>query len=268
MQVLAWRQDLIDAPPAAWADVLALARRGAVLCPMRPPHSLMALYTMTGALGRPCAADGPDLVDKEAGVEALARLRELMSFVDPRCFSSDPIAVYEAMAAEGSGVACAPLIYGYVSYATEDFRPHRLGFADIATLSAAGPVGSALGGTGLAVSAFSAHRKAAADFAYWVASGPVQAGLYANSGGQPAHADAWEADAVNTPAGDFYRATRRTLEGAWLRPRRDGYMPFQDEASRVINDALREGADAASTVARLNALFRISAVRAISRMRL
>jgi multiple sugar transport system substrate-binding protein len=260
-QVLAYRADLLDAPPSNWSEVIALGRSGAALCPMRPPHSLMALYTLTGNLGRPCAVEGPDLIDQEAGAEALARLRELMSFVDPRCWNWDPIAVFEAMAEKNSRAACAPLVYGYVSYAAEGFRPHRLRFADIATLGADGPVGSALGGTGLAVSGFSAHQRQAADFAYWAASGEVQAGLYAAAGGQPGHAKAWEADQVNAPVGDFYRATRRTLEGAWLRPRHDGYMPFQDAASQVVNEALQTGADGTATIARLNAMFRESLAR-------
>ena len=73
------------------------------------------------------------------------------------------------MARAGLAIACAPLIYGYVSYAGAGFRPHRLHFADIPAFGAQGPIGSALGGTGLAVSAFCAHATAAADFAYWVA---------------------------------------------------------------------------------------------------
>ena len=156
-QVLAWRPDRIDAPPRLWSDALALARAGAALCPMRPPHSLMVLYTLTGNLGRPCAVEGPDLVDARAGAEAYERMRELMAFLDPRCFGMDPIDVLEAMAAPESRIACAPLIYGYVSYSLEGFRPRRILFADLPTLGDGGPVGSALGGTGIAVSALSAE---------------------------------------------------------------------------------------------------------------
>jgi multiple sugar transport system substrate-binding protein len=257
-QVMAWRPDRIDAPPKRWDEALTLARRGAALAPMRPPHSLMMLYTLTGALARPCAVEGPDLVDASAGEEAYGRMRELAASIDPRCFEMDPIDVFEAMAAPESHVACAPLIYGYASYSRTGFRPRSILFADMPALGAAGPVGSALGGAGIAVSARSAHAEAAADFAYWVASAKVQAGLYAASGGQPAHAEAWEAEAVNAPVADFYRATRRTLEGAWLRPRHDGYMAFQDAGAILLNQALQSGAAAATTIARLNALFRVS----------
>ena len=167
----------------------------------------------------------------------------------------DPIAVLERMAVDPT-IACAPLIYGYVSYALAGFRPHRIAFADIPAAGKLGPVGSALGGTGIAVSAFSDSAAAAIDFAYWIASGEVQRGPYVAAGGQPGHAAAWEDDAVNAATGDFYRATRNTLEGAWLRPRHDGYMAFQQAASERINEGLAGRHDAGQVVDDLNRLFR------------
>ena len=179
-----------------------------------------------------------------------------MSLVDPAAFAFDPIDAFEAIAPAGSGFSCAPLVYGYVSYAVAGYRQRRLSFADIPAVGERGPAGSALGGTGIAVSARSAYAREAADFAYWVASGPVQAGLYAEARGQPAHADAWNSDAVNAPVGDFYRATRRTLDGAWLQPRHDGYMAFQGKASAPLTEALMARARAKETIACVNALFR------------
>lgn len=258
-QVQAFRPDALEAPLSGWADVVALARQGKVLLPLRPPHSLMVFYTLCGNLGRPCANTGPgDLIDRETGARVWDAMREIAALVDPRCFSMDPIAVFELMAERGAPYLCAPLIYGYVSYATDGFRPHRLAFADIPAIGSSGPVGSALGGTGIAVSAFSRARQAAVDFAYWVASAEVQRGTYAASGGQPGHARAWEDPAVNAPTHDFYRATRRTLEGAWVRPRHDGYMGFQQQASDRINEGLTAGHAAAPVVEDLNRLFRAS----------
>lgn len=258
-QVQAWRPDLIEAAPAIWTEVLALAGQGRVLLPLRPPHSLMCFYTLTADLGRPCIVDGSaDLVDGETGETAFEMLREIAALVDPACPTLDPIAVFEKMVEPGSRIACAPLIYGYVPYAVAGFRPHRLAFADMPVAGGNGPVGSALGGTGIAVSAFSAQRQAAIDFAYWIASGDVQRGPYAAAGGQPGHAAAWEDDAVNAVTGDFYRATRATLEGAWVRPRHDGYMAFQQLASDRINEGLAGRQDARCVVADINRLFRES----------
>jgi multiple sugar transport system substrate-binding protein len=258
-QVQAWRPDLIEAAPTIWTEVLALAEQGRVLLPLRPPHSLMCLYTLAADLGRLCVVDGSaDLVDADTGETAFEMLREIAALVDPACLTMDPIAVFERMADSASRIACAPLIYGYVPYAVPGFRPHRLAFADMPVASGNGPVGSALGGTGIAVSAFSAAQEAAIDFAYWIASGDVQRGPYAAAGGQPGHAAAWEDDAVNAATGDFYRDTRATLEGAWVRPRHDGYMAFQEQASDRINEGLAGRQDARRVVADINRLFRES----------
>jgi multiple sugar transport system substrate-binding protein len=170
----------------------------------------------------------------------------------------DPIAASEATARSDALVAVMPWGYGYVSYARDNFRPHRPAFADIPDAGGNGPIGSALGGTGIAVSAFSAHRQEAAAYAAWVASGAVQRGLYATAGGQPAHADAWADEAVNEATHDFYRATRKTLDGAWLRPRHRGYMAFQDAAGRRLNAGLIGREAPAAIVADLNRLFRES----------
>lgn len=258
-QVQAFRPDLIEAAPRRWEEMLSLAHDGRVLVPLRTPHSLMVLYTLAANLGMPCAAGELGvLIGLKQGMRVFEMMRELFALVDPVCLAMDPIAVSEAMAAAGSRIACAPLIYGYVSYARDGFRPHRLGFADIPQAGAAGPVGSALGGTGIAVSAFSRAPAAAIDFAYWVASGPVQSTVYAGSGGQPGHAAGWEDPAVNADSGGFYKATRATLDGAWVRPRHDGYMAFQQAAADRLGAALAAGEPAAAVIDDLNRLFRDS----------
>lgn len=256
-QVQAFREDLAD-PAETWDDVIDLAEQGGVLLPLRPPHSLMTFYTLCANLMAPCATSGDTLIAPAKGARAFAMLAELAALVDPACFDMDPIAVFERMAANGSDIACAPYIYGYVNYAIDGFRPHLLTFTDIPEAGIIGPAGSALGGTGIAVSAFSKHKTRAIDFAYWIASGDVQKGPYAAAGGQPGHAAAWEDDAVNETTGDFYRGTRATLDASWVRPRFDGYMGFQQAASERINAGLKAGESGEAVVSDLNQLFRKS----------
>ncbi|WDZ80728.1 extracellular solute-binding protein (plasmid) [Ensifer adhaerens] len=254
-QVQAWRPDRADRA-ADWSEMLVMARRGKVALPMRPPHSLMCFYTLSANLGHPCRSDGMgQLIATDGGVEAFERLRELTDLIEPACFSMDPIAVLEAMSEPQSRAVCAPLIYGYVSYAMPGFRSSLVRFGDIPVAGRNGPSGSALGGTGIAVSAFSKAVDAAIDFAYFVASGEVQRGPYASGGGQPGHAAAWDDEAVNAATFDFYRATRKTLETAWVRPRHDGYMAFQQAASDRINDGLMRKDAARKVVDDLNRLF-------------
>ena len=63
---------------------------------------------------------------------------------------------------------------------------------------------------------------------------------------------------ANAATNGFYRDTRATLEGAWVRPRHDGYMAFQQEASDRVNAGLRRSKDGRQVVADLNRLFRDS----------
>ena len=257
-QVLAWRPDLLDAPPTTWAEVIALAKEGRVLLPLRPPHSLMSFYSLAGNLGAPCKVEGDTLIDPAIGAQVWEMLREITDLVEPACAGWDPIAVFEEMAKPGSKIACTPLIYGYVNYAIPGFRPNLIRFSDMPVASGNGPVGSALGGTGIAVSAFSTAKDAAIDFAYWIASGDTQRGPFAAAGGQPGHAAAWEDAAVNAATSDFYTATRATLQGSWVRPRHNGYMALQEAASQRITAGLAAKESATPVIEDINRLFRES----------
>ena len=72
----------------------------------------------------------------------------------------------------------------------------------------------------------------------WLASAEVQRGLYARAGGQPGNAAAWDDTGVTADAHGFYRATRKTLERAYVRPRHRGYMAFQVAAAERLNSGL------------------------------
>jgi multiple sugar transport system substrate-binding protein len=256
--VQVWRPDMLAAPLRRWPDVVALAREGRVLLPLRPPHSLMVFCTLCANLGQPCSVEEEgDFVGADVGGEAFEMMREIAALIDPACLEMDPIAVSERMAEAGSSFVCAPLAYGYVSYAMPGFRAKWLSFADMPAAGPERPIGSVIGGTGIAVSAFSGARDAAIDFAYWIASGDVQRGPYARAGGQPAHAAAWEDATVNGACGDFYRSTRATLDSAWVRPRYDGYMAFQQTAAERLREGLAERHAARRVVEDLNRLRRV-----------
>ncbi len=257
-QVQAFVPSRLAEPARSWEAVLDLARQGRVALPLRPPHSLMCFYTLAAHFGTPCQIDAAPMISETAAKPAYDLLSEIFSLVDPLCLTQDPIASYEDMARANSNIACVPLIYGYVNYAMDGFRPELIGFADMPVQGARPPNGSALGGTGLAVSAKSAHIDAAMDFVWWVASGEVQKGLYAHSNGQPGHTDAWEDEAVNVATHGFYRNTRVTLDGAWVRPRHNGYMAFQQSASDYLNNCLSNRRPVKEFVDGLNSLFAAS----------
>ncbi len=236
-QVQAIRPDLQPAPAQRWEQVMKAARDGAVLWPLRPPHVLMGFFTLSANLGDPCAVTKGPLVSRQTGLAVLLALQALADLVDPACRSMDPIAALNALA-ESPRHRIIPLTYLYAPYAREGYRPHRIAFHDIPAIGTGGPIGSALGGTGIAISARTAHPALCTEFAIWLASADVQRGLYSANNGQPGNARAWGDAAVNAAVGNAYANTRLTHEAAWLRPRHKGYMAFQEEGSHIVLEAI------------------------------
>lgn len=236
-QVQAIRPDLRPKPAKTWAEVVAAARSDAVIWPLRPPHVLMSFFTLTANFGQPCAVTFGPLAPRDVGVAALAAMQTLFDLVDPACVTMDPIAALDALAT-GQRHSLVPLTYLYVPYGRTGYRAHAIGFHDIAALGMGGPIGSALGGTGIAVSARTKHPQICTRFAVWLASAPTQRGLYTQNNGQAGNARAWGDAGVNAAVGNAYAQTRLTHEAAWLRPRHAGYMAFQEAGSHILLDAL------------------------------
>lgn len=235
-QVQAHRPDL-GGRAATWADVKEAALQGAVILPMRPPHCLMCIYTLAANIGHPCGSDRERLLPGGVARTVFSQLKAVTDHIDPDCFKMDPIAAMDRLA-EDSSLRLAPLTYLYKGYANRGYRAHRLAFTDIPVLGSFGPVGSALGGTGLAVSSRTRQPELCSRFVAWVAGADCQSGIYARANGQPGNAVAWGSAEVNEPVLNAYWNTRLTHEAAWLRPRHDGYMAFQQEGSEIVNAAL------------------------------
>jgi multiple sugar transport system substrate-binding protein len=250
-QVAAYRPDLLPAPPRTWAEVLDLAREGRVLWPAKPIDAFSSLCTLaahTAALNPARHTDdaAPGLADGSAEHltptllgECLELLHQLAALVPAECLTHNPIDVAERLVGD-EGFAYAPLLFGYTNYSRLGYRRHRLRYVDMPVLTAgAAPIGSLLGGAGVAVPSTSEHIAQAVDFAFWVAGSEAQCGIYFDGGGQPAHAVAWQDDRLNRETLDFFRGTRSTLEGAWTRPRAVGFLPFQDSISELVTACLR-----------------------------
>lgn len=253
-QVQAWVPGRIAAPISAMADLAPLLRTGAASIPLCAPHALMTLFTLCGLGGITLEVEADILFPDDACI-AFERLAEMAALADPAAWSMDPIALLEAMAEPRSRIASAPFIFGCVNYSQEGFRQASVHFADLPTIDGT-PRGSALTGSGIAVSRFGMNPRLAARFAAWIASGPIQRDLFGHAGGQPAHASAWDDANVNRSAGDFYRSTRQTLDLAWLPPRHVGYIAFQRAASERLEEAVRKREPADRALAALNALYR------------
>ncbi|MFE7223787.1 extracellular solute-binding protein [Nocardioides sp. NPDC057577] len=237
-QVAAHRPDRLPAPPGTWEEVLDLAAEGRVLWPAKPIDAYSTLCTLAANRGTPVNAEPGSFLPEEAALSVLDLMHRLCDRIPSWCLTANPIEVAEALAGDTAEPwAYAPLMYGYTNYSRAGFRPHRLKYVDMPS-GPRGVAGSQLGGAGVAVSARSRDLDAARAYALWVASPEVQSGIYYDAGGQPGYASSWDDDRLNEDSWDFFRGTRATLEGAWVRPRTAGYMEFQDTVSPWVTEAL------------------------------
>lgn len=251
-QVSVCRPEMLDERPASWADAAQTARaRPTALC-LGGPHALLMFAAICVASGRRPAAAPGEFVPAGAGHAALGIMADLLAHADREVSQRNPIGVLDAMTAPGGPSYC-PLVYGYVTYHRPDRGPQRLTAFD----APAGPggIGSVLGGTGIAVTRSAARPAAVAGQLRRLLSEAVQVGLYARLGGQSSFRQAWQDHDADRRNGWFYRATRRTIESAWVRPRFAGYPAFQDAASAVLRDGLLGGEDHNVLLRQVNDLF-------------
>ena len=117
------------------------------------------------------------------------------------------------------------------------------------------------------MSASSRRPEEAARYAAYVNDPVIQRTLYLENGGQPGHRGAWLDPHANDLSNGFFADTLATHDNAYLRPRYDGYLHFQDEAAPRVHAFLQHGSDqgnnhrsnhgsdASATVLELNHLY-------------
>jgi multiple sugar transport system substrate-binding protein len=258
-QVSAYQPDLLDSfdakPAQTWDEVFelidALPDRmvGMTLNPTHAYCCFLALCTNIG--GRGFWDDSG--INPEIGRESLDRLLSLVPLVHRRSMEMSPIRLLDLMS-RSDEVAYVPLTFGYSNYSRADFAPYLVRFTDIPRAHGE-PEGGVLGGVGLVVSSYSRHRQEAVDFAAYVGSRDFQRGRYFQSGGQPGHRAAWTDPHVNEQSHSFFEGTLRTLDLAYMRPRRPGYNVFQEQAGEVVHDFLRNGGKGEEVVLTLKGLY-------------
>ncbi|MCP4379871.1 MAG: extracellular solute-binding protein [Hyphomicrobiales bacterium] len=251
--VAAYRPDLLADIPTDWREVVELAAKGQVIWPVKPINALMGYYNALASVEQPFGTGGIG-ADPALGAEMLEEMKQVSRHIPVACFEMDPIDAFEWLASRSSH-AYVPYLYGYSNYARAGFRPNLVRVADIPAHGDNGPIGSPIGGTGIAVSNRTRHRDVAIDYAFWIASAPCQRGPYFVSGGQPGNVKAWRDPACNAAANNFFADTIATLERSYLRPRHRGYMAFQDEGGDLVWQCLRGGLSPQEASVKINAAY-------------
>ncbi|WP_028548348.1 extracellular solute-binding protein [Paenibacillus sp. UNC451MF] len=259
--VASWRFDVLEREeeqvPVTWEELLNLARKNLVIFPAIPIDSLMNFYMLCLAHGEEPFGSVETVVSYDSGQAALESLRGLASNCRSEIFRMNPIAVYEHMT-KWNDVGYCPFAYGYSNYARSGYSRMPLTFGDLVTYGDYGPLCSTLGGTGLAVSAACKHKELAVRYAQYVASEEIQRTMYMMVGGQPGHRKAWIDEEANLWTQSYFSQTLPALDRAYVRPRYNGYLHFQDQAGNHVQEYMMQGGDTRRIWELMNRLYRES----------
>ena len=181
-------------------------------------------------------------------------MKLISQHVPSECFDMDPIKTAEILS-EHDDFYYSPYTYGFSNYSRIDYRKNLLTYGDVIDLSGKGPHGTHLGGTGIAISNKSKNKDLALEYSYWIAGSECQQTTFYSSGGQPGNSDAWENNTINLETNNFFKNTRLTLDQAWVRPRHNGYMKFQDESGNMINEYLQSNVNEVDVIDKLKLMY-------------
>ena len=242
-QVAAYRPDLLAAldrdVPRTLADVFDVARAARakgrwMATPAGPTDSICMVMSYSVNI----RGHGEGLYeDRETLSTVLDILTELMSLAHPKSTERNPIATLDAMAS-GDEIVYVPLAFGYSNYARVGRTPLVLA-ADFAGPGPEPAAGALLGGAGCSLTRSCKDLDAAARYLTWLHKPAVMAGDYFAAGGQPGSRAAWLDENVNAASNNFFKATLKTLDNAYLRPRFHGFVPYFKAVGETVNHFLR-----------------------------
>ena len=250
--VAAYKVGALDELPFTFEQVLKLAEKSLVMWPIKPVDAISCFNTIAANIGHAINSTEHKFIDRGIGITILKMMKKLSSLVPKDCLEMNPINVLDYLSSNNDRVYC-PLLYGYSNYSRKNFRDDLIKFTNIPSFDENNNncKGAQIGGTGLAISKETKNIEIALDYVFWVASEECQKTLYYYSGGQPGHIKAWKDKNINNDCNNFFINTLKTLENAWLRPRFDGYMYFQDVAGTIIHDYLKNDKQADITIDKL-----------------
>ena len=253
-QVSCFREDLISKIPLSWNELDNLANDNKVLWPLKPVHAISSFYSIYNNLGKEFDPSNRNFVERKFGIKTLEMMKQIASKLIKECFTMDPIKTAELLS-ETDDFVYSPYVYGFSNYSRSGFRKNILTYGDVINLSNKGPAGTHLGGTGIAISKKSEHKDLALEYSYWIAGSECQKNLFYSSGGQPGNIDAWNDDSINLETNNFFKNTKQTLNLAWVRPRHNGYIKFQDKSGDIINEFLQSNTKESFVIDKLTTLY-------------
>jgi multiple sugar transport system substrate-binding protein len=236
-QVCALAGDAVTVGLISWDAIRCYSQNneGSVALSLGGPHALLTFYSISQSMGGELFSENNLVVSRDVAINALAVMQDIYSHQQRELVDLNPIRLLEEMA-RGRFDAC-PAIFGYVNYATPE-SGRAVSFTDIPHCGTPFLRGSVLGGTGLAISVRCEPTPELIAHVMGYVSDEVQSSLVVENGGQPSNTVAWRNKRVNALTRNFFQDTFATVSSAYVRPKYQGYIPFQDSSSAIIREGL------------------------------
>lgn len=223
--------------PKTWGDIIEMAKRGEVICAGNGTSILMQFYMLCATKASEQMFNQDEIAPEPIMRESLLEIKELFSYLPKEIFNRNPIGIYEMLVAEEGKAYYCPCDFGYSNYSRRGYSRHKIIATDVVSYKG-NMLKTVLGGAGIAISAKCREINDAIDYVKYTTSGEVQKTLYVENGGQPGHRKAWLDKEANRITADFFRNTLETIDNAYLRPRYNGYLYFQEKAGPMIREWL------------------------------
>ena len=250
--------------PSNWQELIDLAREERVAAPAIPIDLLMNFYMFCIAHGKEPFGNEDEVIDEDTGLKALGKMEEFYSLLDKKMFSCNPIAIAELMTTTDDYWYC-PFAYCYSNYARMGFAKNVLDYARLVNFNGK-ELRSTIGGTGIAVSAFSKNKIWALKFAEAIVTEKCQSSFYVQHGGQPGYRAAWTNKEANSLCNNFFENLLPVLDNAYMRPRYNGYLKFQDAAGEPLHQFLKHGGNPGEVLSKMNHLYQESLQHALVKL--
>ncbi len=222
----------VPTPPTTWSAVADLADHEPVALSLAGPHAFLTFASVCAAFGDPVAQSTDRFVSESTADAVLDLLGRIARNAPAGADELNPIRMLERMTTEGD-IAHVPLIYGYVNYSSKELQ-----YSDAPAWREGGVPGSTIGGTGLAVSRTCEVTPDLLAHVEWLMSDETQRRFIPVHDGQPSRRSAWTDPLLDAASHRFYSATVHTIEESWVRPRYDGFIAFQRDASAILRSLL------------------------------